>query len=1067
MKLFYHKMLVLVMVLAVQFAFAQNPITGKVTNSAGEPLLGVNISKKGTNIGTQSNFDGEYTIRATDGEVLVFGYLGLKSQEIIVAGQSVINVTMEEDAQALGPVVVTALGVSREKKSLGYATQTVTGEEITETRNQNALNSLSGKVAGVQVSNSTGALGGSTRILIRGASSITQENRPLIVVDGIPLDNSNYNTTGAQTGGGGRDYGDAGFDINPDDIATLNVLKGGAAAALYGSRGINGVILITTKSGKAGKSSITINSGVTFDEVNILPKVQKLYGGGAGNPQTIGQTDFGQSTINGTTYDVVAYGVDESWGPRYDPNRLVLHWDAFDPEFAEDFLQPRAWINPKNGKDDFWETGVQFNNSVAFASGTEKSTYRLSLNNTQTEGIVPNTNLRKTSINLNATSQLTDKFKINSTVNLTVTDGFNRPGFGYTGEGVVQQLYQFGQTSLDYERLKKYKKADGSQRSWNRVSATNGDALYSDNPYWTLYENTASDKRTRWYGTIGGQYNFTDELYAVANVFADTYSFAVNSQRAVGSVDQAFYLEQNRTFQEVNYEGRLHYDKTFLDNKLSLNAFVGGNKRVNEFHRLSASTSGGLVVPGLYTITNSAAPASVTEFDSDRQVNSLYASASFGYDNTYYLNFTGRNDWSSTLPADNNSFFYPSVNGSVVFSNFIDAPWLTFGKLRGGYSEVGSDTDPYQLKNYFGAQIPFLGDVPFSQGGGNNNAELGPETKISSEIGVELGFLKNRLKLDMTYYSEKTEDLITPVTVDPATGFSSTFVNAGSLRNRGLEIFLSGKLVQTEDFSWDLSVNFNKNNSEVLSLIDDVESLEIARFPFNGVTLNAVVGEPYGVIRGTNYVFDDQGNRVINANGSYAETRNVENLGSILPDYNMGIRNSFNYKGFSLGALIDIQKGGKYRSLTNIWGNYSGILEQTAANNIREEGIVLPGVTGTVAYDVNGNYTVTNTAPNTQVIPAQQYGQDFYNGNDAQNVFDADYVKLREITLGYSIPKKYTEGFGEISITAFARNLFVWGLDNENFDPEVATAGSGNIQGSEGGSLPSTRSYGMNLQLKF
>jgi len=1065
-----HKgLLTLLLALVVQLSFAQEKtVTGTVTDQNELPLPGVNIVVQGTTTGTQTDFDGNYSIQASEGDQLLFTYIGQADVTRSVGADDTINVQMQEDAQALDEVVVTALGISREKKSLGYSTQVVEGDQLTETRNSNALNSISGKVAGVQVTNSTGSLGGSSRILIRGASSITQENKPLIVVDGIPLDNSNYNTTSTQTGGGGRDYGDAGSDINPDDIASMNVLKGGAAAALYGSRASNGVILITTKSGKSGKAEVTVNSGVSFESVYILPKIQKLYGGGAGDATTIEQSGFGQATINGRTYDVVDYGTDESWGPRYGADKLVLHWDAFDPEFPADYLNPRPWVYPKNDKDDFWNTGFSINNSISFSQGTEKSTMRLSLNNTQTNGIVPNTKLDKTSVNFNGTAQLTDKLKIDASVNFTVTDGFNRPGAGYTGEGVVQQLYQFGQTQLDYERLKKYKSPDGSQRSWNRVSATDGSVRYSDNPYWTLYENTASDKRTRWFGSLGATYNITDELYAVGKIYGDTYDFRINSHTAVGSQGQPDYFESDRDFQELNYEGRIHFDKNFMDGKFSLNSFVGMNRRDNEFHRLTGETSGGLVVPELYNLSNSKDPAQVTEFDSRKRINSLYGSVSLGYDSFAYLTVTGRNDWSSTLPADNNSFFYPSVSGSVVFSQLIDVPWISFGKIRGGYAEVGSDTDPYQLANTFEADIPFLGDVPFDLVNRAKNPNLLPELKQTWEVGLEMAFLKNRLSFDLTYYNEETSDLITPVQIDASTGFTSRFTNAGRLQNKGIEALVNITPIQTEDFSWDFTWNFAKNDNELLELIEGVETLEIARYPFNSVTLNAVVGEPYGIIRGTNYVFDSEGNRVVNSNGSYAETQNVENLGSVLPDYNMGFRNSFRYKNINLGFLIDVQQGGKYRSLTNLWSMYSGISEASAANNIREEGIVLPGVTGTITYNEDGSsYTVSDTAPNTQVIPAQQYGTDFYFGNDAQNLFDADYVKFRELTLGYTMPKDWFGGTTAVTVTAFGRNLFVWGLDNDNFDPEVATSGSGNIQGSEGGALPSTRSYGLNVQLKF
>ncbi|MCL5245068.1 SusC/RagA family TonB-linked outer membrane protein [Cellulophaga sp. 20_2_10] len=1069
MKTKQRGILTLLLAFIVHLTFAQQKtISGIVSDQDGIPLPGVNILVKGTQTGTQTGFDGEYSISASKGQVLLFTYLGQKSSSRTIGDQNTINVQLEEDAEALQEVVVTALGISRDKKSLGYSTQTVTGEDITETRTSNALNAMSGKVAGVQISNNSGNLGGSTRIVLRGPSSITQENRPLMVVDGIPLDNSNYNSSSTQSGGGGRDYGDAGFDINPDDIESLNILKGGAAAALYGSRASNGVILITTKSGKKGKAQITINSGVTFQQVNILPKIQKLYGGGAGDASTIGQSGFGTTTINGTEYNVVDYGTDETWGPKFE-GQQVLHWDAFDPEFSDDYLQTRPWLSPSNDIDSFWNTGVSYNNGISFSQGTEKSTVRLSANKTKTEGIVPNSELTKSSVNFNATSQLTDKLKVEALVNLTVTEGFNRPASGYTGSGVVQQLYQFGQASLDYDRLKDYKRGDGVQRPWNRISAEDGSARYSDNPYWTLYENTAEDKRTRWYGNIGATYNITEELYVVGKIYADTYDFRVNERRVIGSQDQPFYSESDRDFQEVNYEARLHFDKKFADNKFSINSFIGANRRENEFHRLSASTSGGLVVPGLFTISNSADPAQPTEYDSEKRVNSVYGSVSLGYDNFAYLTVVGRSDWSSTLPENNNSFFYPGVNGSIVFSNLFKADWLSFGKIRGGYAEVGSDTDPYQLATTFGAQIPFLGDVPFSTSNTSQNPNLRPELKQSYEVGLEMAFLQNRISFDLTYYNEETSDLITPVTIDPSSGYNSTFTNAGVLRNRGVEALVNITPIQTDDFSWDFTWNFSKNNNELLEIIDGVESLQIASFPFNSVTINAVVGESYGVIRGTNFVFDDQGNKVVNANGSYAETQNVENLGSILPDYNMGFKNTLRYKNLSLGFLIDVQKGGKYRSLTNIWGNYSGILEQTATNNKREVGTVLDGVTGTVTYDADGNYTVTGTAPNTQVISAQQEGTDYFFGNDAANVFDADYIKLREISLSYKLPSTLLKnsGISSINISGFARNLGVWGLDNDNFDPEVATSGSGNIQGSEGGSLPSTRSYGLNLQLKF
>lgn len=1059
MKTKFNGILTLLLVFFVQLTFAQEKtISGAVSDDTGLPLPGVNIIIKGTVSGTQSDFDGNYTIEASEGQTLIYSYVGFETQEIAVGTSSTINVTMQAGA-ALEEVVITALGISREKKSLGYATQQVSSEELNETRPTSALGALSGKVAGVSISSPSGGLGGSTRILLRGASSITQENKPLIVVDGIPLDNSNYNTTEAQNGGGGRDYGDASFDVNPDDVESINVLKGGAAAALYGSRAANGVILITTKSGKKGKATFTVNSGVTFDKVSILPKVQKLYGGG-------GTDTFNTAVINGTTYNIADYSTDESWGPRYD-GQQVLQWDNLDAAFPEDYLKPREWKYPDYDKKDFFNTGMTRNNGVAFTQGTENAQMRLSLNNSQTEGIVPNTELNRTTVNFNGSAQVSERLKFDAGVNFTSTDGFNRPATGYTGTGVIQQLYQFGQTQLDYERLKKYKNPDGTQRSWNRTAYDDPTILYTDNPYWTLYENTASDQRTRWFGNVGTQYNITDNLYAVGKVYADTYSLRIQERTAVGSQEQSQYTNIDRTFEELNYEGRLHYDDNFFNDKLSFNGFVGATRRDVETHRITANTEGGLASAGIYNLENSVANPTIKQFDTRKRVNSLFASVSFGYDGLIFISATGRNDWSSTLPSDNNSYFYPSLNGSFVFSQLIDSDWLSFGKVRGGVARVGNDTDPYRLINTFVSDGPFQQVIQFQNSATKLNPNLRPEFVDTYEVGLEMSFLDRRVGFDLTYYDQKTSDLITPVSLDPSSGYNATFTNGGVLSNKGIELLVNVSPIRSDNFNWDFTFNFTKNKNELLELLPGIESLQLARYPFNGVTLNAVVGESYGQIVGTNYVFDSNGNKVVDANGFYMETKNVENLGSVLPDYNMGFRNSFSYKGINLSFLIDVQEGGVYRSLTNLWGHYSGILEDTAANNIRVDGVVNQGVTGDVTYNDDGSYTVSNTAPNTTTITAQEWGTDYYFGNDAQNVFDASYVKLREVSLSYSLPKKYTGSLDGITLAVFGRNLATWGLSNDNFDPESATSGSGNIQGSEGGALPSTRSIGFNVELKF
>ncbi len=1060
--------LALLMALIVHFSYAQEKtVTGKVTDDSGLPLPGVNIVIRGTNNGAQSDFDGLYSIQASEGNILVFSYLGFASQEVTVGASNTIDMQLQASTAELDEVVVTALGISREKKSLGYAVQEVDGNAIAQTRSTNALGALTGQVAGVQINNAAGNIGGSTRILIRGAGSITQENRPLIVVDGTPLDNSNYNDEDTQDGGGGRDFGDTGFDINPDDIENISVLKGGAAAALYGNRANNGVIIITTKTAKDGKAEIVVNSGVSFESINIFPKVQKLYGGGAGDPGTIGQSNFATQNINGTTFNLVDYATDESWGPRYDPNISVLGWDAFDPEFPNEFLNPRPWVYPNADAESFYDVGVSLNNSISFSKSFEDSKLRLSFSNVRTTGIIPNSELEKTTISFSGSTKLSKKFRVDAGINYVITDGFNRPESGYGDNSLIQKFYQFGQTSLDYDRLRNYLLPNGNQRTWNRRAFDDPTPRFSDNPYWTIFENTSADRRNRWFGNTKFKYDFTDKISALGSIFLDSYDSKISTRVASGSQAQSRYDEDIRTFQELNYELRLQYNESLFEDKVSLNAIVGANRRNSIFSSLEGNTRGGLAVPGIYNLNNSNEDPRIIDTDEERRTNSIFASVSLGYKNFLYLDVTGRNDWSSTLPPENNSYFYPAVTGSFLFSQLVDAGWLSYGKVRGSWASVGNDTDPYSLRNTFESRSAFFGNIRYTQEDENKNPDLQPEEKTTWEVGLEMALFKNRVRLDVTYYDELTEDLITPLQVDPSTGYSSTFVNAGKLSNKGIEALVTVTPIQNENFTWDLTWNFSKNVNKLEELIPGVETLEIARFPFNGVTLNAVVGEPYGVIRGTNFVFDDQGNRVVDANGRFLESRNVENLGSVLPDYNMGIRNTLTYKNINFGFLIDIQEGGVYRSLTNIWGNYSGILEETAANNIREQGIILDGVTGDVTFNTDGSYTVANTAPNTTVLSAQQYGQDHFFRADAQNIFDASYIKLREVTLGYSLPSKWRGPLNSIKLSLFARNLFVWGLANDNFDPEVATSGSGNIQGSEGGSLPSTRNYGFNLQLKF
>lgn len=1045
----------------------EKTVTGTVTDANGFALPDVVVrSSSGEEVYTDDN--GKYSIQANVGDTLYIESLGMDVVTVTVGASNSYNATLRDGGSIeLEGAVVTALGITRDEKALGYSAQKVDGDLLSASRVSNPLDALSGNVAGVNIVNPSSNLGGSTRITMRGVTSLTQENRPLIVIDGIPMNNSNFNTTTAQRGAGGRDYGDMAYDINPDDIESINVLKGGPAAALYGSRGANGVIMITTKNAKKGRDEIVFNSGFSVEAVSLFPKLQNQYGGGASDT-------FETANINGTTYNLVHYGMDESWGPKYDPNTYVLPWNAFDPEFASDYLVPRPWVAPQADAKEFFRHGLTFTNSIAFGKSFENTSARLSLSNVHQTGIVPNSHLDRTTVNLSVENKFSDKLTVSSELNYISTEGFNRPEVGYGDNSVVQKILQWGQRQLDYNELKKYKLSTGEQRTWNRIAWNNATPQYSDNPYWTVYENTSKDTRDRFYGNVQMKYEFMKGLYAMGSVYGDTYSFDINSHVAIGSQATPGFNISEYNFTEINYEGRLHFDRTFGD--FSLNTFVGVNRRNQDNENMLGNTNGGLIVPNLYNLANSVELPTVTNAKFKKRVNSVFGSVSLGFRDLLYVDVTGRNDWSSTLPVDNNSYFYPSVSGSFVFSElFPDNNVLNFGKIRGGWGEVRNDTNPYELINTYvlsgtyvnGASM--FGGVPgFTNQTTKKNPNLKPELVSTWEVGLEASMLKKRLMFDLTYYEKTTEDLIMAVPVSPATGFASKNLNSGTMENKGFEALVTLIPVRTTDFEWALTWNFAKNDNTVVDLAEGLNTIVLANAPFRA-SIAAVKGEKWGQIRGSDFVYDEAGNKVVGANGLYLSTPTT-NLGSVLPDYNMGLRNTFSYKNISLSALIDMQKGGKYFSTSNMWGHYSGMLEATAANGVRENGLVVQGVTGTVDFSnflTDGTYTVSNTAPNTTNVEALDYFGHFYSGPVAQNVFDADYFKLREVTLTYTFPQRYTGPFSGVQLSVYGRNLATWGLDNKDFDPEMAATGSGNIQGLEGGNLPPVRSIGMNVRLQF
>ena len=1047
---------------------AQMQISGKVTNAeTGEPIPGASVVVKSqTTIGTTTNMDGNYTLDGvpSDAEALVFSFVGMQEKEVAINGRTTINVELAPSVQEMEEVVVTALGISKEKKNLGYSVSDVSGDELNEASQSDAISSLQGRVSGVQI-RSSGNMGGSSNMLIRGATSLTGNSQPLIVVDGVPIDNSNFNSTNTQAGYGGYDYGNMLNDINPGEIESMSVLKG-SAAALYGSRAANGVLLIETKSGKKGEKGfkVEVNSRTDFEQKYLMPDLQDKYGGGG---------SFTTQEIGGQEYTLAAYAVDESWGPRLD-GTPVLHWDAFSPDsYPDQYLNERPWKAPENGVLDFYDIGVTYKNNISVTKSGEDYSTRFSYSNQTTDGTVPNSEQQKNNVKLAANMDLTDNFTIQGDIKYMDHYTKGRPQIGYGDESLGQKFFQWGQRQLDYERLADYKNDDGTQRTWNRIAWDNPTPKYADNPYWSVHENYPEDTRTRFIGSFGLTYDIAEFLTAEANIYGDTYSFYQKERRSVGSQAQPFYSETVRSNSDFNYEGRLQFNQDF--DEINVSGILGGNIRDVQYDYNYGETQGGLTVPDVYSLPNSVEDPSLDDYTEEMLETSLFFQASVNYGG--FLNIEGsiRNDWSSTLPEDENSYMYYGASGSFIFSEFIDVAWFDFGKIRGGITQVGAATDPYQVQNTYSYHPDgaFAGASRLYMGAQLNNQDLKPEITTSNEIGLDLTFFDNRINLSATYFDKVTEDLIFPLEVTKATGYNEKVINAGELSNSGIELELNGSPVRTESFEWNIGVTFSTTEMVVNKLAEGLDAIDIVRAPFGGAFLRASEGDEYGQLWANDYKRDENGNKILYGPGDvYQPTDDLEPVGSVYPDYNIGIDNSFTYKNWDLGFLIDIQEGGKFYSLTHMWGMYSGMFEATAqvndkGNNIREPvseggGILLEGV----VPDGEGGYVENDTYTNGKLWSNSHYHG--YGTPSAQSIFDASYIKVREITLGYTHDKELFGGtVKKARISVYARNPFTFGLALEGLDPEMTVAGSGAIQGIEGGIQPMGRNFGLNLQLTF
>ena len=1026
-------------------------VTGKTD---GLPLDGVTVSVKGSAKATQTHTGGKFEISASPKDILQFSFIGYQPVEL-PASETPLQVSLEQAKGSLNEVVVTALGIVRQKKSLGYAVQELKSKDISETSEPNLVNTIEGKVAGVRVTNSQGDMG-SSRIVIRGETSISGNNQPLFVINGFPVDNDQQLGTAPS-----RDFANPISDINPNDIESISFLKGPNAAALYGSRAAHGVVLIKTKSGRRKKGvGITVNSNTSFDNLLTLPKYQNVFGQGAN-----GEFSYKDGAGGG-----INDNVDESWGPKMD-GRLI-------PQFFDGTPSPFV-PHPDNVKS-FFKTGVSYSNGVSIGDAGDKYDYRFSANTQKMFGVIPNSDLGRNNFSFNSTLKLDPKLTLTVNANYVQTSSGNLPGSG--GKRSTSTMLQFiwmGR-QVDMDKLRDHYNSTGSPLNWNNS--------YYSNPFFVAAQNTVGQRRDRLIGNIGLSYKITNDLTANLKSATDYYTDRRKLKIAYGTSGTPFgsYEEDAYTINETNTEFTLNYNKK-LNGDFALEVLGGANVRVKSFGE-NDQKAPRLAVAGLYTLTNSRDPLVSSDSTYKLKTYSLFGSAQLSFRNYAFLNFTSRNDWSSTLPIDNLSYFYPSVSASLVLSDAFDikSNFLTYAKIRGGWSKVGADATPYQLINTYPFITPTFGANPqLTAGSLDRNSNLKPETTNSSEIGAEAGFFNNRVRLDLSLYKSSSFNQILNVDVSNSTGYSQKLVNAGRLNNKGIEVQLGFTPVKTTRFTWDVNANYAANRSKLKSL--DAQGLlkNYVLGSDGSIQTVATVGQPYGSLFGTAFLRDAQGQIIVNDDGSPATNPTNKVLGKYTPDWLGGITNTFSYDHLSLSVLIDGSFGGSQYSSTNATGAYTGVLASTlpgrdaahgglsyyypgndnsqqpvagasgpAGETIHDDGIIFKGVT-------------QGGKPNSAITPASQYYKTLNNFDEAW-IYSSSFIKLREVKLAYELPSKWLQpiGFVGATVTLVGRNLWIIHKNVPNVDPETAF-NTGNGQGLEDLSLPGTRSYGINVNFKF
>ncbi|MDH6315582.1 TonB-linked SusC/RagA family outer membrane protein [Parabacteroides sp. PF5-5] len=1002
-------------------------VTGTVTDPSGEPIIGANVIVKGTTNGTITDYDGNFSLEVPMDAVLSISYIGYIPQEVTYTGQTTLTIILVDDTQALDEVVVTALGIKRERRALGYAMQEVKGDQLTETRDANVANALAGKIAGVQINQSGTGVGGGTRIIIRGNNSISGNNQPLIVVDGVPIDNFSSDT-GDYWGNGKIDKGSGISDISPDDIESMSVLKGPAAAALYGSRAGNGVVMITTKTGASGKGlGINFNTNLTFESPMMTPDFQNVYGQGSNGA-------FDANTIG-------------SWGSKLDGSTKEMALGSFAYSARNNDLY-----------SDFLRTGTSWTNSLDISKSSEDMTFRASVSRLDNQSVVPNSGIERTSINLRTTAKIASWLSADFKINYVNQQSKNRIAVAADPNNIFYDYLlmprSVGFSDWDAYKDNNWKRADGKPASWKTDHSS-----APRNPYWSTERNGNTDKRDRYIGFAAFDFTITDWLSLKLRTGMDNYTFLYDWTRATGNPyweTNGSYRVQTERFKELNSDFLFTAQKNW--DKFGIVGTVGGNIMYRSTS-LNNDFSGELVIPDFYAISNGKSHNG--EFSRSRkQINSIYATASMSWDNYLYLDLTGRNDWSSTLPKDNNSYFYPSVGGSWVFSQMlhnmdIETSPLTFGKVRVSWAQVGNDTDPYMLRDYYDINYDIKGSS-FNANKRNwiANPDLKNETIESWELGLELRGFDNRVGLDVSYYKKNAKDQILKISVPSATGYEYKMINAGNIQNKGWEVALNATPIKTSNgFTWETLVNWSMNKNKVVELTEGTErQILSADAGLNFMQIVAEVGGSYGDMYGYGFQRDDAGNIVVGESGLPLRTSDYIKLGNNQPKWMLGWSNDFRYKNFSLGFLFDMNYGGDIFMGSIQQGARYGNLKMTLEGR---EGMVVPGVT-------------QSGAVNTKQVTAQEYYTEI-NGIAEAYIYDATNIRLREVSFGYSLPKNLLAKtpFTNLKASFVARNLFMIHHKTKGFDPEAGFSNSSAVQGVEFASMPTMRSLGFNISASF